>query len=116
MDADGGNQQRLTDDPFQDWNPKWSPDGTKIVYERSTDGGPKNLIVINADGTGYVDATGGLGGYNAEWSPDSSKLVFVSDRDGDDDIYTVGANGGGLRNITDTSGDEWDPHWGPETD
>ncbi|HCU37319.1 MAG TPA: hypothetical protein DGT21_18370 [Armatimonadetes bacterium] len=116
MDADGGNQQRLTDDPFQDWNPKWSPDGTKVVYERSGDDGARNLIVINADGTGFVDATGGLGGYDAEWSPDSSKLVFVSERDGDRDIYTVGVNGGGLRNITNTSGDEWEPHWGPDTD
>ena len=116
MDANGSNQQRLTDDPFQDWNPKWSPDGMKIVYERSGDDDVPNLIVINADGSGYVDATGGLGGCDAEWSPDSSKLVFVSDRDGDRDIYTVGANGGGLRAITDTPGDEWDPHWGPDTD
>lgn len=116
MDANGSNQQRLTDDPFQDWNPKWSPDGMKIVYERSGDDDVPNLIVINADGSGYVDATGGLGGCDAEWSPDSSKLVFVSDRDGDRDIYTVGANGGGLRAITDTPGDEWDPHWGLDTD
>ncbi len=31
MDADGGGQTRLTDNPAPDGEPAWSPDGTKIA-------------------------------------------------------------------------------------
>ena len=32
MDADGGNRERLTDNPANDFDPDWSPDGTKIAF------------------------------------------------------------------------------------
>ena len=32
MDADGGNRERLTDNPANDRDPDWSPDGTKIAF------------------------------------------------------------------------------------
>ncbi|HMC07444.1 MAG TPA: hypothetical protein VKG89_08645, partial [Solirubrobacterales bacterium] len=35
MDADGGNQTRLTDEPgFEDFLPSWSPDGHQILFSR----------------------------------------------------------------------------------
>ncbi len=32
MDADGGNQENLTNHPVDDMEPAWSPDGTKIAF------------------------------------------------------------------------------------
>ena len=32
MDADGGNQENLTNNPANDSQPDWSPDGTKIAF------------------------------------------------------------------------------------
>lgn len=32
MDADGGNQERLTELPGDDWWPDWSPDGTAVTF------------------------------------------------------------------------------------
>ena len=32
MDADGGNQQNLTNNPSDDNSPSWSPDGERIVF------------------------------------------------------------------------------------
>ena len=39
MDADGGNQERLTNNPANDRDPDWSPDGTKIAFSSAGDDG-----------------------------------------------------------------------------
>ena len=51
MDVDGGNQRRLTKNPFKDWEPTWSPDGKRIVFvsDREVDGNHE-VYLINADG------------------------------------------------------------------
>jgi Tol biopolymer transport system component len=36
--SDGGELYRLTDDPVSDLSPKWSPDGTHIVFSRGEEG------------------------------------------------------------------------------
>jgi Tol biopolymer transport system component len=56
MDANGENQQRLTDNAAQDWRPAWSPDGTKLIFPS---GGDINLqlFIINADGSNLLQLT-----------------------------------------------------------
>ena len=34
MNSDGSNESNLTNNPASDYNAKWSPDGSKIVFER----------------------------------------------------------------------------------
>ena len=54
MDADGAHQTRLTNTrPGGSIDPRVSPDGTKIVYTWVPEGGggPKHVMVMNADGT-----------------------------------------------------------------
>jgi TolB protein len=50
MDADGSNQQRLTDNIYEDWRPDWSPDGTQLVFP-SLRNGNYDIIAITADGS-----------------------------------------------------------------
>jgi Tol biopolymer transport system component len=50
MNADGTNQQRLTNNSFVDFSPSWSPDGKKIVFTSDRDGNRK-IYVMNADGS-----------------------------------------------------------------
>ncbi len=38
MNADGSNQTRLTNNIVTDKNAKWSPDGSKILFESIRDG------------------------------------------------------------------------------
>jgi TolB protein len=40
VSADGGIEERLTNDPAEDTAPSWSPDGSRIVFESNRGGSP----------------------------------------------------------------------------
>ena len=52
MDADGENQQRLTENRQYDWHPSWSPDGAQIAFVSDRMGDFENfeIYVMDADG------------------------------------------------------------------
>ena len=50
MGADGGNQDRLTNNPTGDSAPDWSPDGTKIAFVSNRNDGFNQIHVMDADG------------------------------------------------------------------
>jgi Tol biopolymer transport system component len=49
--------------------------------------------------------------YNASWSPDGSKILFESNRDGKLAIYTIQADGNGLRKLTSGEVNDEQPCW-----
>jgi Tol biopolymer transport system component len=82
MDPDGSNVVRLTNNPGEDLQPAWSPDGTQIAFV-SHRSGAQELHVMNADGTGVRRITESSRlvsrpGY-PDWSPDGSMIAFSAD-------------------------------------
>jgi Tol biopolymer transport system component len=57
MDADGSNQTRLTNSPWVDNWPSWSPDGSKIAFASDRDGGNWEIYVMDADGSSQTRLT-----------------------------------------------------------
>ena len=51
MNIDGSNQKRLTNNDVDDWNPSWSPDGSKIIFQSSDENGGKHVQIMNNDGS-----------------------------------------------------------------
>src|SRR5258708_6680379 len=90
VNADGTGQTILTTgNTVRDNNPQYSPDGSKIAFDRASSGGP-DIFVMNADGTNpHAVVSGGplpapYTNVNSDptWSPDGTRLAFVSNRDG----------------------------------
>ncbi len=55
-------------------HPKWSPDGSKLLYEMSRPDGRSDLWVINSDGTNALNLTKGEGtNTQAAWSTGTGK-------------------------------------------
>jgi len=122
MNADGSGQRRLT----RHAKPKeltWSPDGRMVAFGSHARGGPRDVYVMNADGTGLLNLTPGPGDGDAlSWSPDGRKVGFRSLRDGSGEIYVVNVDGTGLRRLThltrnpvSSGGTTWSaPAWSPD--
>jgi dipeptidyl aminopeptidase/acylaminoacyl peptidase len=86
--TEGGEMQRLTNGP-QDTGPRWSPDGSCLVFTRSAEkeGKPDapQLYLLSFSG-GEPRALTSLpkGAGQAAWSPDGKKLAFISTTTPDD--------------------------------
>jgi dipeptidyl aminopeptidase/acylaminoacyl peptidase len=119
-----GEPKALTDRRGPDANPVWSPDGKRIAYVgmdenlRSYD--VMRLYVMEADGSGRRELTGGLvwdlsvgdgvtgdvaapyGGMGADvqWSPDGKRILFISAGRGNANIFAVPADGGEISPVT----------------
>ncbi|MFC1512319.1 hypothetical protein ACFL5H_03890, partial [Candidatus Latescibacterota bacterium] len=52
-------------------NPRWSPDGLRIIFTSTRDGG-KNLYMMNADGTNVRRIQEGINSFSPAWAPSSS--------------------------------------------
>jgi len=108
MNADGTDQINLSNNPAdQDRNPSWSPDGTKIAFDRTN-----RIWIMNSDGTGQA-ATFSLG-RNPSWSPDGTKIAFESDRDGNREIYVMNIDGTVQNRLTFDPDQDQNPNWSPD--
>ncbi len=84
MNIDGTGLKQITDIPEGACEPRWSPDGIRIVFIspciRHFNSYPgANLYIINVDGSGLIPLPNAPGGdYDPSWSPDGNQIAFTS--------------------------------------
>jgi Tol biopolymer transport system component/uncharacterized RDD family membrane protein YckC len=121
MNPDGSDQTNLTHTSADEFDPVWSPDGTRIVYARRTSAdADADIFVMNADGSGQRNLTDNPTDDEApSWSPDGKRIAFAGERDRTDqspfDVFVMNADGSDQTNLTKNSpGWNVDPDWSPE--
>ncbi len=110
MGIDGSRQTNLTNNPANDEEPSWSPDGMRIAFVSDRDGN-KEIYTMSADGSDPMRLTSELGNDRSPvWSPNGSQIAFVFDRDSGA-LFAVSADGSETRNISGNSvkGFSWSP-------
>jgi WD40-like Beta Propeller Repeat len=83
MDADGTNVRQLTDNTAYDSYPRWSPDGSLIVFSSDRDKtGHWEVYVMNADGSGVRRVTNtpsNATAINPLWRPERNLSISAAD-------------------------------------
>ncbi len=112
VDVSGERIQQLTDDPYADFHPSWSPDGQTIAI--ATDRGEETdfgelvfgnfRIALYNVGRGDVDILPFQDqgkNINPVWSPDGNALAFISDRTGVNNVFIWSRSESRLAQVTD---------------
>jgi dipeptidyl aminopeptidase/acylaminoacyl peptidase len=110
--------QQITFMPGGKFNPRYSPDGTRLSYALDFDGSESyHLFVYNRLTGEHTDLTPGISYAlqpNFCWSPDGNQLVILSDQHGHFSAYTIPASGGNPQLVLDAGHPAWQVEWSPD--
>jgi hypothetical protein len=110
MKADGTERRRITDNTVGNGHPAFSPDGTKVAFERNNE-----IYVANANGTNPTPLTNNAHeDRRPAWSPDGTKIAFASFRDANEEIYVMNADGTNQTRLTTYALQDSKPEFSPD--
>jgi Tol biopolymer transport system component len=117
-----GNITDLTNEQGQPRSLSWDNTGQFLTYALWERGPPQMSYLKKVElGSRIVETIQAIeldfqqvyhGFLNPQWSPDGSKIGFASDMEGEQQIYSINPDGGGLANLTpddNTSEFSWSP-------
>ena len=131
VNADGSGLRQLTETD-RDLAPGMSPDGTKVLLERTHESESARCGLPTCAQLFVADAGGGrerpltaaeADAEGATWSPDGDRIAFSKrdpERESDDvtdaqtDIYVMNSDGTELTRLTELPGVEIEPVWSPD--
>lgn len=125
MDTDGSNQLNLTQDPANDYDPAWAPDGRRIVFTSRRYGrGQLMIIDLETHDTyrlkGPVTAETNVALLREDsdpaWSPDGQWIAYTSSTlGGEIDIYKIRSDGTEETRLTNHKAPDSQPTWSPDS-
>lgn len=119
-DFEGDNAVNLTNTSgVMEFNPSWSPDGSRIVYGTRDKDFSTEIFVIDTDGSNVMNLTNHpAGDIGPSWSPEGNHIAFSSEREGTGQIFVMNSDGSGIRNKSNDFVENvhyLQPDWSPDS-
>lgn len=114
MSRDGSDRINLSNSELDEFMPRYSPDGSKIVFVAKKYK-TQSVFIMNRDGTEKILLTNDEGNdRHPAFSPDGSKIVFDSFRSKQSDIYWVSSKGGEIKPLFTSPFQDAEPYFSPD--
>lgn len=114
MDADGANPQAVTRDGSIAQSPRWSPDGSLLLFTSYRAGTGPQLWVASPEQRRPFLVSGRQGlNISGAYSPDGAGIACTLSKDGNAEIYRLDARGGSPLRLTNHRGIDTSPCWSP---
>ena len=123
IDTTTGAKRALTDGARDDYQPRWSPDGTLLIFwsRREDERANAELYVVAASGgeTTRLETRGGGEGESTDgrFSPDGTRISFTTDARGRHEVAIARyaeREIGRIERMTDSIHDEYGAVWRPD--
>ena len=102
--ADGSSPKQITNFAGATGTARWSPNGSKIVFDARTEG-DSEIFIMDPDGRGIERLTDNdINDNMPNWSRDGKFIYFSSDRSGEFEVWKMPAEGGNPIQITQGGG------------
>lgn len=115
VDLRGRQTGQVTGLPVDAFAPSVSADGSTIAFVAAPNDGFNQIGVVGADGSDpHFIPTPDIVVETVAISPDGSRIAFEGLTTGNADIYVVGVDGAGLRQLTTDPATDQYPQWSPD--
>ena len=97
-------------------NPKWSPDGSRLLYTSNRNRLSHLILVSFENGHPRLLTPDPIPGGGAEWSPDGRWIVYTGHPDGDEwELYLMSSDGQNRVRLTDNDVHDGQASWAPDS-
>jgi Tol biopolymer transport system component len=109
---DGSGFREVTSVPNNNGFPSMAPDGKRFVYRTFGPDGD-GLRIMNLETRAVTTLTSGYDNFPL-WSPRGDLIMFSRQADGDYEIFTIKADGTGVKRLTFSPGNDAHMSWSPD--
>ncbi|MHC4721370.1 MAG: DUF5050 domain-containing protein [Planctomycetota bacterium] len=101
-DCDGSNLTRLTDTPYWEVAPSFTPDGENIIFLSDKDNYAGEPYLIDIDGYNYRRFLTYSGTSNVRYSPTGTHVAFTVQKGKAKEVFVMKSDGTGVKQLTES--------------